>query len=697
MSDQAHNAIGGSVDGNVVQARDIGSLTVRSGPETVVIHQHAPDPGWPRRFGVVPPLAHCYQRRAVLGEASPDERGFVLSGLGGVGKTQLAAEHAERRWAAGELDLLIWITAESRGAIQSGYAAAAGLTGQRSDDAGQDASRLLAWLAGTTVRWLVVLDDVATVADLRDLWPPATGTGQFVVTTRRRDAALGGRRRRLVGVELFTPTESMAYLTEKLAERPDLADGAAALAADLGHLPLALAQATAYLLDEGLTCAAYRTRLADRRRALADLLPEPDALPDDHRGPLPAAWSLSVERADQARPAGLARPLMELAALLDANGIPVAVLTAPPALAHLAGVTGHDVDAESVRSALHTLHRLSLATVDADVLRMHALVQRVVRERMPASHRTSVAVAAARALLDSWPAPKGGTPFEQTLRANGLALHANAAGELITTDAYPVLVQVGRSLGYSGLAAEAAAYFEDLLATATAALGDGHPATIAVLRHVARWRGGRGDAAGAVAAFDRVYRHLLGERGADHPDTLLARSNRARWRGDAGDAAGAVAELEAVLADLTRVFGPAHPHTLTTHRILARWRSEAGDPAGAVATLEALLPETARVFGPDDPNTLLARGDLARWRGEAGDAPNAAAEFTGLVADLSRALGPEHPYTLLAGYHRIAWSRAAGRLGDPKAELGALLTVMSRVLGPDHPYTRTAGHAFAQW
>nr|BFE98421.1 hypothetical protein GCM10020241_00970 [Streptoalloteichus tenebrarius] len=43
------------------------------------------------------------------------------------------------------------------------------------------------------------------------------------------------------------------------------------MASDLGHLPLALAQAAAYIADKPLlTVPAYRQRLADRRRKLSN-------------------------------------------------------------------------------------------------------------------------------------------------------------------------------------------------------------------------------------------------------------------------------------------------------------------------------------------------------------------------------------------------------------------------------------------
>jgi hypothetical protein len=80
--------------------------------------------------------------------------------------------------------------------------------------------------------------------------------------------------------------------------------------AALGYLPLALAQAAAFLIDRGLTCAQYAERFADRRRRLVDVLPEHGALPDDHRATVAATWLLSIELANCLAPAGLARPIL---------------------------------------------------------------------------------------------------------------------------------------------------------------------------------------------------------------------------------------------------------------------------------------------------------------------------------------------------------------------------------------------------
>lgn len=54
----------------------------------------------------------------------------VVSGLGGVGKTQVALDYADRVWSSGKADLVVWVTAASQEAITSSFARLAGeLTG----------------------------------------------------------------------------------------------------------------------------------------------------------------------------------------------------------------------------------------------------------------------------------------------------------------------------------------------------------------------------------------------------------------------------------------------------------------------------------------------------------------------------------------------------------------------------------------
>ncbi|MCK2245448.1 MULTISPECIES: hypothetical protein [unclassified Crossiella] len=217
-----------------------------------------------------------------------------------------------------------------------------------------------------------------------------------MVTTRRRDAALFGSSRRLVQVELFTPVESLAFLNSLLGPQ---AERAAEPAERLGHLPLALAQSAAYVADRpSLTCAGYLTRWVDRRRMLAAVLPAPGELPDEHRETVTTTWSLSIERANELTPAGLARPLLELLSLLDPNGIPNGLITAPAVLAYFARRSGRLVEAEDAEDALVCLHRMSLITYTPAnphrAIRVHALVQRTTYETCDPATVTALASAA---------------------------------------------------------------------------------------------------------------------------------------------------------------------------------------------------------------------------------------------------------------------------------------------------------------
>jgi hypothetical protein len=682
-------AIGGSVHGPVSA-----TVTVQLPPR--------PPVGWPHRVGVVPPLAHCRQERPAdhALDAATTGSGVVVSGLGGVGKTQLAAGLAHRLWGRGELDLLVWVSATSRPAVVTAYAqAAADVTGVEDQNPDQAAARFLAWLATTPQRWLIVLDDVTDPNHLQGLWPPASPSGRTVVTTRSTDSALTAGRHR-IDVGVFTPTESLAYLSAKLAGDPVRLDQAAGLADDLGHLPLALAQAAAYILDRtGMTCADYRRRLADRRRRLDALAPR--VLPDDYPYPVAVTWSLSIDRADEFPPPGLARPVLELAALLDPNGIPMEVFTTPAVLTYLGGRTGGPVEADDVTDALDNLARLSLATIDPKTrtIRVHGLLQRVVREATPTDHTADLAVTAANALVAIWPGIERDREHAQALRANTAALHSHTGPLLWHPDqgAHPVLFAAGRSLGDTGQVTAAVDYFHTLHTTATERLGPDHPDTLATRNDLAYWRGAAGDPAGAAAAFEELLADVLRVFGPDHHGTLTTRHNLAMWRGEAGDPAGAATAYKKLLADRIRVLGPDHPHTLITRNNLALWRGRAGDAAGAVTAFEELLADRIRVLGPDHPHTLATRGNLASWRGEAGDPAGAVTAFKELLADRVRVLGPDHPDTLITRNNLAYWRGAAGDAVGAAAAFEELLADVLRVLGPDHPDTLITRDNLVYW
>jgi len=637
----------------------------------------------------------------------------VLVGTGGVGKTQLAANYARRMWDRGMVDLLGWVTAANREMIVTSYAkAGAEVTGADSSDPQKAAVAFLGWLGTTERRWLLVFDDLADPADLRDLWPPQSGQGRVVMTTRRRDAALSGGARRMINISLFKPTEAADYLIAKLTahDRHDDPHEIAGLAADLGYLPLALAQASAYLIDVGLDCSAYRARLADRRRSLPELVPDDSGLPDDHRTTVAASWSLSIEAADRLRPAGLSRPMLELASALDPNGIPSAVLVSGPALQYLAEhrttaasnrEESREIEVNDAADALRCLHRLSLVDHAPDTpnraVRVHNLIQRATRESLTADRRDQLARAVADALIAVWPEIERDTVVSQALRANADALAEHSEKALWQPEPHPVLLRTARSLGETGLLTAAINHWQHLYDGSLHHLGPDHPTTLAIRYEISYLQADAGDPAGAVVTTKEVLADCLRVLGPDHPDTLKVRLELARWQGETGDVAAAAAAMEELLRDRLRVLGPDHADTLKTRHELAYWRGRAGDPAGALAASEELVRDRLRVQGPDHRETLRARHNLAYLRGQSGDLAGATAEMQEVLRDRLRVLGPDHREALISRYELARWRGQAGQPGGAAAEMGELVADYIRVFGPDHPDTLKGRHGLAYW
>jgi len=694
-----------------------------------------------RLFGAVPVRAGAFQHRAVAarlvqamnaGDAAvltgagitPTS---VLTGLGGVGKTQIAADHAHTQWDTGKVDLLVWVSARSRAAVLAAYAeVAADLLGQDPAMPEQACRRLLAWLAETTRKWLVVLDDVQHPDHLIGLWPPQTAVGQIVLTTRRRDASLHGYRRQIVDVDLYTPLEALAYLVEKLPARSRTEKETAeleALAEVLGYLPLALAQAAAYLFNKPLlSCGEYRARITEGRTKLREFLPRRQDLPDEHDRLVAATWAVSIDAADKLEPAGVARLVLELVALLDPAGIPLAAVTTEAVTSYLTEHLGRTVTVDDVEAGLESLHRFSVLTLDPDepqrAIRVHALVQRAVIDAV-AQPLGDLARTAADALLLLWPEIDVEKELTRSLLSNAEALQDSAGERLWPSSRHALLYRAARSLGESGLLdsaisaathlydearvklgndpAGAAAVFEKILADDLRLLGMDHPETLTARSNLARWRGEAGDPGRAVVETEALLTDRLRVLGGDHPDTLITRGNLARWRGEAGDPAGAIAAVEELLADRIRVLGPDHPDTLATRGNLAYWRGRAGNYDSAVTEFQTLVADQLQILGPDHPDTLTARANLAYWQGRARDYDTAVSETEEVLADRVRVLGPDHPDTLVARGNLAHWR---GRAGDPDtavAEFQALVADQLRILGADHPATLTARANLAHW
>src|SRR5687768_4382324 len=254
------------------------------------------------------------RRRLGAGEATLVVQ--ALYGLGGVGKTQLAIEYAHR--FAADYDLVWWIDAEQPVLIPdqlAGLAARLGLPPAATVTDTVD--WLLTELRGRD-RWLLIFDNAERPQDVAAYQPG--GAGHVLITSRFPGwGALGGR----LEVDVLARAETVALLRARIPSMSaELADK---LAAELGDLPLAAAQAAGYLEQTGLPPADYLRRFRARR---AGLLARGDVV--GYAGRLDTAWALSLERLRAQDPAAV--QLLELAAFLAPDPIPLTLFTGHPEL-----------------------------------------------------------------------------------------------------------------------------------------------------------------------------------------------------------------------------------------------------------------------------------------------------------------------------------------------------------------------------
>jgi hypothetical protein len=546
----------------------------------------------------------------------------VLTGLWGAGKTQLAAAYARARLADG-WRLIAWVNAWDSETLLAGLVAVAEATGlsagdarPRAADAGQTVRH---WLEADGSRRLLVFDGVEDPALLRS-FVPAVGAARVLITMAREPIPELGTS--VVSVDVFSAEEALALLDGQTGLADEV--GASAVAAELGHLPLALDQATAVIAGQHLDYAAYLEKL--RARPTGDYL----VLWEDgeEQRSLPGAVEavlLSLEAASAADPLGVRTGVMELMAMLSPAAVRRDLLRAAGQAGTMLG-RGRRVAAPMVDQALDRLNEWSLLgfSLDGQIVSMHRLVAQVVRGWLARRGGITTACRAAASALEESAAalakPQDHVAVREML-GQVTALLENAGA--CTDDADEKLARMLMRLRFLAL--------DHLIE-----LGDSTPRAIVI---------------GEPLIAD--LEHLLGAR---HPDTLTARSRLAVAYQDTGRVAEAILLFEQTLADRERLRGPDDPDTMRSRSDLARAYREADRVADAVPLVEQTLAARERLFGADHPGTLASRNNLASAYRATGRPAEAIPLFKENVTTCERLFGADHPKTL-ASRHNLDLAR----------------------------------------
>ena len=669
--------------------------------------------------GIVPPLADAYFPRQQAGpdlasSLRPGETVVLVHGedtelapaaQGGTGKTQLAVEFTHAMWNTRAVEVLVWVAAASRESVITGFAQAANTVDASEPGEGAEtaAARFVSWLARTRRPWALILDDLAELSDLEELWPSGA-SGRVVITTRLpasafdgaaylAGTAIAGEDLRVVPVSGLSRREALDYVASRLTDYPDQRIEALDLGEDLDGLPLSLAQATAVMSARRQGCREYRAVLAER-------ITHMPAVPGVSAAVL-ATWSIAAECAHELPPAGLAWPTLVLAAMLDHHGVPGAVLTSPAACGYIAGrpSSANGADQNMVRAAINNLAQAGLITIDpaspVRTVQMHASVQAAVRAYLPPADAEQAVLAAADALLETWPdngpgdqreqAPFEPAQLEQALRDGAAALRSTDGAMLWKPEAHPLLFRAGLSLEHSRLSDVAITYWKSMVATSTRLLGPAHANAVVARDRLAAAYEAAGKSADAIAVFQTALAEREQNQGPEHTETIAARAHLAHAYTSAGRPADAIALYERTVADSGRLLGPAHPVTLDARASLAEAFRASGNPREAIASCETLLADAERHLGVGHPTTLGARASLGAAYAAAGRAKDAIAQYQRALADQERMHGPDHPDTIAARAVLASAFRAAGKQKDAVAQYERVLVDRERVQGADHP------------
>lgn len=594
----------------------------------------------------------------------------ALVGMPGVGKTQIATEFAFRNRR--RYDHVWWAAASEAAGVVSYYHRMAeglgvGSPGERFESSWPALKR---WLQEHD-RWLLVFDSAAPPDLLTQYLPPLDG-GHLLVTSLYRT---WDRAARVIDVETFSPDESFEFLTRRTTSEVANSE----VASELGHLPLAMEQAAAYIQAVGLSPAAYLKRMK------TDLVPLLDAeAPMTYPRPLASTIDLSLEEVSKSYPS--ARHLLDLLCMFGGEPVPREAVD----------VLGRGLDEKetsgtlAVDKALSVLAQMSLITATSDRLSLHGLTQRLVRARLDPGHESSLLIMAGtglRSLLELDPYNP-----ETWERCNELMPHCLVLGRALLKRESDEALTV--SLGAQHL---------DFVSTYLHAIGD--PGAAEQILHEALREAARHSGAGLtqvrlyarlgsleveIGKLREAERHLLEalEMGEFSPDDKsLERAVLLHRLGTVYSALERFSEAEQLLRAALEIFVHIGDETeaASVKHSLGIVMGQVGKLDEAQSQLEELL-EFLREREPLDrerlATTLANLGNVLNLRGDHHGAEEVLTEAMRIDEEM---YGPTHPRVVTHLVNLAVAQCSMKQFKTAQANLERALEINEATFGPDHP------------
>ncbi|OBT95031.1 hypothetical protein VE01_07402 [Pseudogymnoascus verrucosus] len=260
----------------------------------------------------------------------------ALVGLGSIGKTQVALQFAYLVKANKQGYSIFWVASLSEASFEKAYAELAqelGVNKSKEDEDVKDLVRrhLHSEKAG---KWLLIVDnadDMEVVMGSNEKrgiyrYLPESESGRVVFTTRSREVAVAVAGSHLIDLREMSQEEATVFMEISLARKELLQDKATTveLLRELTYLPLAIAQAVAYLNQNQISLRKYLGLLRGTEQSKVSREFHDRTRYEGSQNAVATTWLVSfaqIQRSDKA-----AASILGLVSCIEPKAIPRSIL-----------------------------------------------------------------------------------------------------------------------------------------------------------------------------------------------------------------------------------------------------------------------------------------------------------------------------------------------------------------------------------
>ena len=484
----------------------------------------------------------------------------AISGLGGIGKTQLALEYAYRYMAGYEI--VWWIRSEEPTILSWDYVQLTEKLNLPTTIASeQDALiRAVRNELGRSKDFLLIFDNAPSKESVYPYLPQGE-SGHVVITSRNPDWADVASP---LEVQTWEREESITFLLNRTG-RLDR-EGAGRIAGVLGDLPLALEQAAAYMTRPSqVGFDDYLERFEKKRNVLWSKERSPIMYP----ATVGTTWTMAMDEISSSEPVG--RDLLRFLAFLAPDNIPGTILEKLPELTFENKQATFE-DSIALEEGINALGQYSLISMTTGGYSVHRLVQAVTKDLISKDEQVLWATATQQVVMQSWGANLN---YKRFSMYEELLPHAYTCLEMaekmgLENEALGLLAhKVSYYLERRGTFKEALQLCQKAVAIRENVLGKNHPDTALSYESLADLYHSLDYLIEAESFFGKALAIQEVALGENHPDTVtsffsLAKVYRTQGRFDEAESL-----FQKALAIRIDVLGENHSSTADSYYELA--------------------------------------------------------------------------------------------------------------------------------